>query len=127
MAYHPRIECREIPSFQTSRARNSELWFVNKPELENAILGYAARYSTRYEVKLYALAVEGNHIQKVAGFPKGNRAYFMRDFNSAVARAVPRYQSDYSGGDSGPVATRQSIWSDPTTLRIGFFIPYYSP
>ena len=98
MAYHPRIECKEIPSFQTSRARNSELWFVNNPELENAILGYAARYSTRYEIKLFALAVEGNHIQKVAGFPKGNRAYFMRDFNSAVARAVPRYQSEYSGG-----------------------------
>jgi hypothetical protein len=98
MPYHPRIECKEIPSFQTSRARNSELWFVNNPELESAILGYAARYSTRYEVKLYALAVEGNHIQKVAGFPKANRAYFMRDFNSAVARAVPRYQSDYSGG-----------------------------
>jgi hypothetical protein len=98
MPYHPRIECKEIPSFQTSRARNSELWFVNNPELEHAILGYAARYSTRYEAKIYALAIEGNHIQKVAGFPKGNRAQFMRDFNSAVARAVPRYQSKYPGG-----------------------------
>lgn len=98
MGYHQRIECEQVPSFQTTRARNSELWFVNNSELEHAILGYAARYSTRYEVKLYALAIEGNHIQKAATFPKANRAHFMRDFNSAVARAVPRYQQDYPGG-----------------------------
>jgi hypothetical protein len=98
MGYHQRVECREIASFQTTRARNSELWFVNNPELEHAILGYAARYSTRYEVKLYALAIEGNHTQSPAHFPNGNRAHFMRDFNSSVARAIPRYQSDYPGG-----------------------------
>ncbi len=98
MSYHPRIECKDVASFQTTRSRNSELWFVNNKELEEAILGYAARYATRYEVKLYALAIEGNHIQKAAGFPKANRAFFMRDFNSAVARAVPRYQRDYPGG-----------------------------
>ena len=71
---------------------------MNNPDLEHAVLGYAARYSTRYEVKLYALSIEGNHIQKAAGFPNGNRASFMRDFNSSVARAIPRYQSDYPGG-----------------------------
>ncbi len=98
MSYHPRIECQDVASFQTTRARNSELWFVNNQKLEEAILGYAARYSTRYEVKLYALAIEGNHIQKVAHFPRANRAHFMRDFNSAVARSVARYQSNYPGG-----------------------------
>lgn len=98
MPYHPRIECSDHASFQTTRSRNSELWFVRSPELEEAILGYAARYSTRYEVKLYALAVEGNHIHQVALYPKANRAHFMRDFNSAVARAVPRYQKSYPGG-----------------------------
>jgi putative transposase len=98
MCYHPRIECQDVASFQTTRARNSELWFIKSRELEEAILGYAARYSTRYVVKMYALAIEGNHIQKVAQFPKANRAHFMRDFNSAVARAVPRYQSKYPGG-----------------------------
>jgi hypothetical protein len=71
---------------------------VNNRKLEEAILGYAARYSTRYEVKIYALAIEGNHIQKVAHFPKANRAHFMRDFNSSVARAVPRFQPNYPGG-----------------------------
>ena len=98
MSYHPRIECQDVASFQTTRARNSELWFVNNQELEEAILGYAARYSTRYEIKMYALAIEGNHIQKVAQFPKANRAHFMRDFNSAVARSVARFQSNYKGG-----------------------------
>jgi hypothetical protein len=47
---------------------------------------------------MYALAIEGNHIHKVAIFPKANRAHYMRDFNSAVARAVARFQQDYPGG-----------------------------
>jgi hypothetical protein len=98
MSYHPRIECEEVASFQTTRSRNSELWFVKCPDLEQAVLGYAARYSKRYEVKLYALAIEGNHIQHVAHFPKANRAQFMRDFNSSVARAIPRHQPRYTGG-----------------------------
>lgn len=98
MSYHPRIECTKVASFQTTRARNSELWFVNNSELERSILGYAARYSSRYEAKLYALAIEGNHIQKVCHFPKANRAHFMRDFNSSVARAVARHQPNYPGG-----------------------------
>lgn len=98
MPYHPRIECEGVASFQTTRARNSELWFVNNRDLEEAILGYAARYASRYEVKLYALAIEGNHMQFPAQFPKANRAQFMRDLNSSVARAVPRYQPRYPGG-----------------------------
>lgn len=98
MSYHPRIECQDVASFQTTRSRNSELWFVNNQELQEAVLGYAARYSTRYEVKMYALAIEGNHIQKVALFPKANRAQFMRDFNSSVARSVARHQPNYPGG-----------------------------
>ena len=98
MGYHARIECREVASFMTTRARNSELWFVNNSDLEEAILGYAARYSSRYGVNLYGLSIEGNHTQEAAMFPNGNRAHFMRDFNSSVARAVPRYQPGYSGG-----------------------------
>lgn len=98
MGYHPRIECKKIASFQTTRSRCSELWFVNNKELEGAILGYAAKYTARYGVRLYALAIEGNHIQFPALFPKANRAHFMRDFNSAVAQAVPRYQTAHPGG-----------------------------
>ena len=98
MGYHPRIEWKNEASFLTTRSRNSRLWFVNNRVLEDAILGYAARYSKRYSVKLYALAIEGNHIQAPAHFPLANRADFMRDFNSTVARAVPRYTPEYEGG-----------------------------
>lgn len=98
MAYHPRVETSKIATFQTTRSRNSELWFVNNLVLERQILGYAAKYKKSYSVKIYALAVEGNHIQFPALFRKGNRAHFMRDFNSSVARAVAREQVRYPGG-----------------------------
>lgn len=98
MGYHPRIECKKMATFQTTRSRNSELWFVNNNDLTSAILGYAAKYSNRYGVKLYAFSIEGNHIQFPAHFPKCNRSSFLRDFNSSVARAIPRYQRNYPGG-----------------------------
>ncbi|MGA1192494.1 MAG: transposase, partial [Bdellovibrionota bacterium] len=71
---------------------------MNNPELELAILGYAAKYAERYNVSLYALAIEGNHIHSPALFPEANRSQFMRDFNSSVARAVPRYCAEFRGG-----------------------------
>jgi REP element-mobilizing transposase RayT len=98
MSYHPRIETPNYANFLTTRSRNSELWFANNPDLEESILGYAARYCQRYEVKLYALAIEGNHIQGVAHFPKPNRAAFMRDLNSSIARTVARLVPQYPGG-----------------------------
>ena len=98
MAYHPRIETAKFKNFLTTRTRNSELWFVNNEALEESILGAAARCAERYSVKLFALAIEGNHIQGVADFPEPNRANFMRDFNSSVARAVPRCVPEYPGG-----------------------------
>lgn len=98
MGYHPRIESRELPSLCTIRSRNSELWFINNPKLEHAILGYLAKYRERYQVNLYALSIEGNHIHCLAKFPLANRAHFQRDLNSSVARAIPRYVSRYPGG-----------------------------
>ncbi len=98
MVYHPRIESGELASFVTSRSRNSELWFVNNRNLEFAILGYLAKYAERYKVKLYGIAIEGNYIQGPALFPLMNRAHFMRDLNSSIARAVPRFTPEYRGG-----------------------------
>lgn len=98
MGYHPRIESGELASFLTTRTRNSELWFVNNEPLERSILGYTAKYAVRYGVKLYALSIEGNHIQAPAHFPSANRASFMRDLNSSIARAIPRYVPEYPGG-----------------------------
>ena len=98
MAYHPRIESKTHASFLTTRSIRSELWFINNRPLEEAILAYAAKFADRYSVKLYGLAIEGNHIQGPALFPKANRAAFMRDFNSCVARAIPRYTPEHGGG-----------------------------
>ena len=98
MGYHPRIETADFASFLTTRSRNSEVWFVNNRPLEEAILGYGAKYQQRYGVTLYGLAIEGNHIQATAHFPQLNRASFMRDLNSSIARAIPNYCPKYAGG-----------------------------
>ena len=98
MSYHPRIESSLYANFLTTRSRNSEMWFNNNPALEEAVLGYAARFAERYSVKLYALAIEGNHIQAPAYFPLPNRSAFMRDLNSCIARAVNRLTPEYPGG-----------------------------
>jgi hypothetical protein len=98
VGYHPRIEDPEKTSFLTTRSRNSELWFINNVKLEHATLGFLAKYANRYGVKLYAFAIEGNHDQGVKKFPNMNRADFMRDLNSSIARAVPRYVPEYPGG-----------------------------
>jgi hypothetical protein len=98
VGYHPRIESVDKASFLTTRTVESRLWFVNNPELDEAILGYAAKFAERYSVTLYALAIEGNHIQGPALFPNCNRADYMRDLNSCIARAVPRFTKEYFGG-----------------------------
>jgi hypothetical protein len=82
MGYHPRIESSELTNFCTTRSRNSELWFINNDKLEESILGYTAKYCERYEVTLYALSVEGNHLHTLSKFPKANRSHFLRDLNS---------------------------------------------
>lgn len=98
MAYHPRIESKALTSFVTTRSRNSELWFANNRPLEEAILGYLAKFTARYKALVYAFAIEGNHIHAPIHFPGGNRASFMRDLNSCIARAVRRFVPEYSGG-----------------------------
>lgn len=98
MGYHPRIETPDMANFVTTRSKNSELWLINNIPLERAILGYAAKFSERYNCKLHALAIEGSHIHGPILFPECNRAAFMRDFNSCVARAVKRHVFEYLGG-----------------------------
>ena len=98
VSYHPRIETPDLASLGTIRTRNSELWLINNQNLELAILGYVAKFTIRYKVKLYALAIEGNHLHTLAHYPQPNRSHFKRDLNSCVARAIPRYVSSYPGG-----------------------------
>jgi len=96
--HHPRIETKNIASFITSKTVNDKLWFANCSPLEQAILGHVAKWREKNEVKLYAIAIQGNHIHMVALFPKGNRAAFMRNVNSSIHREVTRYQEDFEGG-----------------------------
>ena len=98
MGYHPRIETNEASSFNTIRCRNSRLWFVNNPQLEERILAYTAKYQEVHEVELYAIAIEGNHLQDLADFPLLNRSDFMRDRNSCIGKLVPHYCKDHEGG-----------------------------
>ena len=98
MGYHPRIEDTDKANFLTTRCMNEELWFANNRPVEKAILGYLARYKQRYQVKVYGLAIEGDHIQSPMRFPGSNRSDFMRDFNGNIARAVARLTPHYRGG-----------------------------
>jgi hypothetical protein len=98
VADHPRIERDDIASFTTIGTRNHELWFINNPKLDAAILGYLAKFSKRYDVKIYAFAIEGTHKHEAAFYPKANRADFQRDLNSCTAKAVQRENPDYPGG-----------------------------
>ena len=127
MSYHPRIECKDIASFQTTRTCNSELWFINNPALEAAILGYTARYTTRYGVNLYALAIEGNHIQAPALYPQANRAHFKRDLNSSVARAVKRYQPRFRGGRLWQRRYSAEYLAGPEEIEAYFFYTVLQP
>jgi len=97
VGYHPRIEAKDVANLITSRCIQSRLWFVNNQRLESSMLSFAAKYSKRYGVKLYGLAIEGNHVQGPALFPNENRSSYMRDLNSSIARAVPRY-TPHQGG-----------------------------
>lgn len=98
MGYHPRIETDMYVNLLTTRTRNAQLWFIRNKKLEEAILGYLAKFQNRYDVILYAAAIQGNHIHLEASFPKKNRAAFMRDLNASVARAVNKFCDQYPGG-----------------------------
>ena len=74
----------------TSRTENSRLWFVNNPALDQQILASLARYQSLYDVKLYAFVLQGNHDHIASSFPGANRAHFMRDLNSQIARLCKR-------------------------------------
>ncbi len=98
MPYLPRIETDKYCSFITTRCRNSELWFINNPILEEKILQKVTKYSNIYNITLYALAIEGSHIHQIIHTPDKNRSPYMRDQNSTIAKLVPKYCPNYSGG-----------------------------
>ena len=98
MGRHPRIETPDKCNFITIRTRNSELWFVNNKILHERFCAYLAKYQEKYKVIIYAFVIQGNHYHLLARFPKGNRALFMRDLNSMLARLTKIYVPSYPGG-----------------------------
>ncbi len=71
---------------------------MNNQLLEQSILGYLARYVTRYKATVYAFGIEGNHIHTLAKYAPYTQSLFHRDLNSSIARAIPRYVKEYDGG-----------------------------
>ena len=57
-----------------------------------------AKYTNRYNFSLYALAIEGSHTHQFIHTPDKNRAHFMRDLNSNIAKQVPLLCPEYPGG-----------------------------
>jgi REP element-mobilizing transposase RayT len=102
MAQPLSIEAPEKRYLITTRTSGSRLWFINNPALEEKILGCLARYREIHEVIIFGFILMGNHYHLLAQFPKGNRAAFMRDFNSATARIIGRYVSEHG---------RRSVWA----------------
>ena len=93
----------------TTRTADSRLWLIDSKQLEAKILGILARYQEIYGAILYAFILMGNHYHLVAKFPGRNRALFMRDFNSAVARVVGRYVKAHG---------RRSVWARRYSYQI---------
>jgi hypothetical protein len=127
MGYHPRIETSDYANLITSRTRNSELWFVNNQPLEQAILGYTAKYAERYNITLYGLAIEGNHFHAVAQINNPNRGNFMRDLKSSIARAIPRYVSSYPGGSAWGRRYSNEFLPAPDDIENWFFYTVLQP
>jgi REP element-mobilizing transposase RayT len=96
------IEDRDWVFLITTRTAASRLWLINNKKLEYSILASLARYQHIHSAVIYAFILMGNHYHLLASFPKRNRALFMRDFNSAVARLVGRHVSAHG---------RRSVWA----------------
>jgi REP element-mobilizing transposase RayT len=127
MGYHPRIETREHPNLITSRTRDSRLWFVNNNQLEERILGLTAKYATRHEITLYGFALEGNHLHMVAQIDGDNRANFLRDLKSTIAKAVPYFTPSYCGGGVWGRRFSNEFIGDEATLEDYFFYVALQP
>lgn len=127
MSYHPRFESPTRASFVTSRTRRQRLWFANNAPVEEHTLATLAKLSERYRATLYAFALEGTHHHMAGRFPLLNRADFMRDLNSSIARAVARLTPNYPGG---PLWHRrysvEYLWDD-SDIEAQFFYTVLQP
>lgn len=126
MGYHPRIEDPKLANLLTTRTVDSRLWFINNKPLEEAILSFVAKYAARYKVRLYAIAIQGNHIQGPALFPENRRSDFMRDLNSSVARSLPKFTAHLGGKAWGRRYSNEFLPS-PADIEEYFFYTVLQP
>jgi len=103
------IENSEWTYLITTRTAGSRLWLIHNRELEERILGCLARYQEIHQAEIFSFIIMGNHYHLIARFPKQNRAQFMRDFNSSVARIVGRYVGEHG---------RRSVWARRYSYQI---------
>jgi len=96
---HPlKVENANHTHFITVRTMNSKLWFVNNPALQYLITAFLAKYQEVYDITIYAFIIMGNHYHLMARFPDCNKAAFLRDFNSIIARLTNDYVAEFEGG-----------------------------
>ena len=122
MANQKRVEKQEQACLVTTRTAGSALWFVRvSSQFYEEILGYLAKYQQKYGVLIYSFPVMGNHYHLIAQFPGNNRAQFMRDFNSQVARVSKRHVVQIPSGPLwGDRFAAQSL-DDDASIREYFF------
>jgi len=96
-------------------------------QLEHAILGYTAKYANRYNITVYAFAIEGNHLHLVAQVNDGNRFAFMRDLKSSIAKAIPRYTPSHPGGTVWGRRYSNEFLPAPDDIEERFFYTVLQP
>ena len=95
MGYHCRLEEPDRYFLISNRIHRGEFQFRPDGECNRILKGCLAREVARKNVRLVCYVFPSNHYHLVAGFPEGNRAAFMRDFQGEVSRRI----TDYRGSD----------------------------
>lgn len=98
MAQDLSIELPDSTMFVTTRTMASRLWFLRNDRLVEKVLAFLAKYQETYQVIIYGFILIGNHYHLLAKFPRGNKAAFLRSFNSIVARLVGKNVPTFEDG-----------------------------
>ena len=103
------FEDPELTFFITTRTIASRLWFVNNRKLHRKVAAFLAKYQRKFGVILHAFIIMGNHYHLVARFPRGNKAKFLKAFNSIFARLVEKMVPEFHGG---------KVWARPARCQV---------
>ncbi len=127
MGYDLSIENPNHAFFITTRTLNSRLWFVNNRDLERMVLAHLAKFQQAYQVVIYGFVMMGNHYHLLAAFPLGNKAAFLRDFNSIFAKLTSSRVSAHPGGKLWARRARSQLVPNPEDVKNWFFYLSLNP